>query len=308
MKICWDNLEKLEYTKKGNFRNQGITYYYNDSCKNCGEPFLSQKSEGIFCDNFCKNSGKFNYWYDKHGPMYNKKHSRKSKKKMSEASKGDKNSMYGKKHSMESIEKIRIANMGNDYGKVNYGKNNPNWKGGYRINNIPFYDTYAHQIDFCEDIRRNKEDQNVLEVKCAYCGKWYIPTMNNVCNRINALNGKLSNGVENRLYCSDKCKRECPIYKKQKYSAEESQTKQYSREVQPELRQMCFERDKFTCQKCGKTQAELDVGLQCHHVEGIRWEPLESADLDKVITFCKNCHIEVHKQPDCGYHDLRCPE
>ena len=21
---------------------------------------------------------------------------------------------------------------------------------------------------------------------------------------------------------------------------------------------------------------------------------------------CKNCHVEVHKQPDCGYHDMRC--
>lgn len=69
---------------------------------------------------------------------------------------------------------------------------------------------------------------------------------------------------------------------------------------------MCFERDNYTCQKCGITQDELDVGLHCHHVEGIRWEPLESADLDKVITFCKNCHIMVHKLPDCGYHDLRC--
>ena len=244
MKICWDNLEKLEYKNGFWYDNKRYHYYiYKDSCKNCGELFLAQKgSKGFFCNYFC----------------------------------------------------------------VNKNKNHANWKGGVTNKNIPLYDTYAHQISYCEEVRRNKQDPNVLEMKCAYCGKWYTPTRQNVDNRINAANGILSG--EHRLYCSKQCKKECPIYHKIKYQVghPKSNKSQYSREVQPELRQMCFERDKFTCQKCGKTQDELETGLHCHHIEGIRWEPLESADLDKVITFCKNCHVEVHKQPDCGYHDMRC--
>lgn len=48
--------------------------------------------------------------------------------------------------------------------------------------------------------------------------------------------------------------------------------------------------------------------LHCHHIEGIRWEPIESADMDKCIAVCKKCHKEIHKQKDCGYHDMRCEE
>ena len=233
--------------------------------------------------------------------MEKRKLSKEHKRKLSKVMEGENNPMYniGKKHpnygkhlSKETKEKI---------GNANKAGNSSFWKGGYRTKDIPRYDTYAPQISFCEKVRRNK-DPNILEVKCAYCGKWYIPKISSVRSRIQALNGNSSG--EHRLYCSTQCKQECPIYRKKLYP--KGFKPATSREVQPELRQMCFERDVFTCQKCGKHQDDLDVGLHCHHVEGIRWEPLESADLDKVITFCKNCHKEVHKQPDCGYHDLRC--
>jgi uncharacterized OB-fold protein len=234
MKICWDNLEKIRYKNGYWYNGYNVKYIYNDSCKNCGEPFLGQKNNK-FCDNSCSKMG----------------------------------------------------------------ENHGNYKDNITKKNIPFYDTYAPQISYCEKIRNNK---NILEIKCAYCGKWYIPTMREICNRIQALNNK--SGTEARLYCSTQCKQECPIYNRKKFPKGFKPVT--SREVQPELRQMCFERDNYTCQKCGKHQDELDVGLHCHHIEGIRWEPLESADLDKVITFCKICHEEVHKLPGCGYNDFKC--
>ena len=185
-------------------------------------------------------------------------------------------------------------------------ENSPNWNGGYYKNNIPRFDTYAHQISYCENVRKNKEDNNILEVKCAYCGKWHIPKCRNIINRIRALNGKFSVSSEYRLYCSDNCKLQCPIYNRSKWP--KGFKIATAREVQPELRQLVFKRDNYTCQKCGKNQDELECGLHCHHKEGILWEPLESADIDKSIAFCKDCHIEVHKLPDCGYYSLRCPE
>jgi 5-methylcytosine-specific restriction endonuclease McrA len=162
------------------------------------------------------------------------------------------------------------------------------------------FDTYAPQISYAEQVRKNKSD--ILEVKCAYCGKWFIPTLHEIISRIKALEGIFTG--EHRLYCSDNCKQECPIFHKKEWPKNHKPTT--SREVQPELRQMRFEFDNYTCQRCNKHQDELEVGLHCHHIEGIRWEPLESADLDMVITFCKICHKKVHKLPDCGYHDLRC--
>jgi len=189
--------------------------------------------------------------------------------------------MYGEKNSM--------------YGRT--GKSNPAWKGGVTKSKLPIYDTYAKQLSWCELVRRNKQDRSILEVKCAYCGKWYIPKRSDVSNRLCYLKGQRTS--ENRLYCSKQCKKECPIYRKSLYQADfEIST---SREVQPELRQMVFKRDNWTCQKCGSTKS-----LHCHHTEGIRWEPLESADIDKCITFCKNCHKEVHRKDGCKYHEMQC--
>lgn len=182
------------------------------------------------------------------------------------------------------------------------GKLSSNWKGGYYINNIPLYDNYAIKISYAETCRRNIKDNKILEVKCTYCGKWFIPTISQVYERIRALNGK--QGGEQRLYCSEKCKQECPIYGQRKYPKYYKPST--SREVQPELRQMRFKIDNYTCQKCNKYQDKLIVGLHCHHIEGIRWEPIESADVDKVITLCKNCHIEVHKKEGCKYYEMRC--
>jgi hypothetical protein len=290
MKICWDNLEKLKYRpdfhggvwqlKKSKNRHY---YIFKEFCECCGFPFLSRNGKGIFCDYSCAKT--------------NFQHSKKSKEKSRVAS-------LGKKQSIETIKK-----------RIKKGKDHYNWKGGVTEKDIVLYDTFAGKISFCEPVRRNKnvggsklvkqiwKNLDVLEVKCAYCGKWFAPARFQITNRIRALDNF---GSESRLYCSENCKKECPIYNQKLYpKGFKSAT---SREVQPELRQMCFERDNYTCQKCGKTKNELDVGLHCHHVEGIRWEPLESADLDKVITFCKTCHKEVHKQPDCGYHDMRCKE
>lgn len=265
MKICWDNLENIKLTKHGNFRDieRKETYVYMDSCNGCSEPYLIRKRERVnnFCSVSCSKKGK-------NHPNYGKYRLEKTKQKMSKA-------QMGKKHH--------------------------NWKGGITKKNIPFYDTYASQIEYAEKVRRNKEDENIIEVKCTYCGKWYVPKMTDIVYRIKALNGKYTNGTEYRLYCSDECKKECPIYNKHFYSTEESNTKQYSREVQPELRQMVFERDDYMCQKCFSIES-----LHCHHIEGIRWEPLESCDIDKCITYCKKCHKEVHEIEGCGYYDMKC--
>ena len=289
MKICWDNLEKLEYRPDlhgWQLDNRQICFY-KDSCLTCGEPFLGRK-EGLYCSYSCAKKGF--------------KHSDETKRKLREINLGRKDS-----------DEIR-----NKKGRP--GISHYNWKGGVTEKDIVLYDTFADRISFCESVRRNKNigkssiqkqfikqkwgNLDILEIKCTYCGNWFIPTRLQVTNRIRSLDGQITG--EGRFYCSDDCKQECPIYQQKLWP--KGFKPATSREVQPELRQMCFKRDDYICQKCGKSQDELDVGLQCHHIEGIRWEPLESADLDKVITFCKICHIEVHKQPDCGYYDLRCKE
>jgi len=273
MKICWDNLEKIKYRPdRGEWQDKtwkSMFYSYNDSCKKCGEPFLTLKvSKGDYCGLSCAKKGK--------------KLSEKTKRKISESKKG-------KKHSEEALQKMSKSTM---------GVKNPSYKGGVTKKNIPLYNTFASQIDYCEEVRRNKNDLAILEAKCTYCGKWFGPTRLSVVNRIQALNGEIQG--EGRLYCSENCKQACPIYHRSKYPKGFKLTT--SREVQPELRQMVLERDSWICQKCGETEAEL----HCHHIDPVSQNPIESADMDNCITLCKDCHIEIHQQDGCKYYELRC--
>lgn len=248
----------------------------------------------------------------KNNPFYGRTHTEENRRISSETNKGRDPWNKGMERTEEEKKKISEATKEAMKRpevrellkhKPDFSKNkHPKWTGGYYNKGIPLYNTYASQINYAEECRRNKNDKNVLEVKCAYCGRWFVPTVTQVYERIRSLNGR--NYGEQRIYCSDKCKHECPIFHQIAYPKDFKL--ETSREVQPELRQMRFEIDNYTCQKCNKHQDDLDCGLHCHHKEGIRWEPLESADIDKVITYCKNCHIEVHKQEGCGYNDMRC--
>ena len=75
-----------------------------------------------------------------------------------------------------------------------------------------------------------------------------------------------------------------------------------SREVQPHLRKLVLERDDWTCQKCGNGDKEL----HCHHMTGIEINPIESADMDNCITFCVDCHHEVHRLSYCNMRREKC--
>ena len=322
MKIYWDNIENAKLTKNGLLRINNRSYHIKE-CSNCNKEFLG-RIYSIFCSNKCAQIGQNNSYFscsnetkekikknlvDFTGKYHTEKSKRKIskklrgriiskewRKKLSESLSGENHPNYGKHLSRETRRKISESNKEKQGAK---GNESYRWDGGYHSNNIPKYDTYALKIDWCESVRRNKQDQNILEVKCAYCGKWYKPTLTSVRNRIQILNGNENYDGEHRFYCSNSCKFECPIFgqilwpKGFKIST--------SREAQPELRQMVLERDNYECQKCGSTEH-----LHCHHIEGILWEPLESADVDMCITLCKSCHIEVHKLPDCGTSDMRC--
>jgi len=220
------------------------------------------------------------------------KHSEESKKKMS---------IYAKNRTKEHLEKISNAakNRSTETRKkmsdAQKGKISPNWKGGYFKNNIASFEYHGKLLESFHEVRRNKEKLDVLETKCTYCGKWYTPTWIEINNRIKKVN---DNGGSN-LYCSNECKNECPTYNQQKYP--KGFKLATSREIQPELRKLVFERDNWLCVKCNSTS-----NIQCHHIDPVVNDPLESADLDNCITLCKNCHKEVHKKEGCRYNELRC--
>jgi len=140
-----------------------------------------------------------------------------------------------------------------------------------------------------------------IEVACAYCGKWVIPTTIQATSRTRALNN-MGQG-ESLIYCSDGCKYSCPVFHKQKHHGVfKSAT---SRESNPLLRQLVLKRDNYTCQKCGTVSGGC-IELHCHHVVPAAQNPMTANDPDVCVTLCKECHKATHKTPGCGYHELRC--
>ena len=181
-----------------------------------------------------------------------------------------------------------------------FGKRSTNYKGGVTELNLALYDTYAPQLDFVHEVRRNPKDLKLLQVRCVYCGDWTSPSRNDVRSRVKAL--KNYSGTECLFYCSDGCKAACPLYKRVKYPR--GFKKRYNREVQAELRKLVLFRDKYQCQICGKGKDSVE--LHCHHILGVNQNPIESADVDNCVTLCKYHHKQVHKLPGCGYNDLKC--
>ena len=137
-------------------------------------------------------------------------------------------------------------------------------------------------------------EDGVLLVKCKYCNKWFSPTNSEV-------KAYFQQGTS--LYCSNGCKKSCPTYRVQKY--EKGFRHNTSREVQPELRKLVLERDNWTCQKCGANKNDdITVTLHCHHIDPVKNNPIESADMDNCVTLCKACHKEAHSTKGCRYSDL----
>lgn len=161
------------------------------------------------------------------------------------------------------------------------------------------YEVYFNKLTI-DEMPRISEDGISLEVKCRYCGKYFIPNNRSIINRIVAISD--INHGEGSLYCSDGCKEACPIYNQEIHIKGYSQAT--SREVNPLIRQMCFERDNWGCQKCGATNKESQ--LHCHHVKGYTQNKILGNDIDNVITLCKECHKDVHSARGCKYSDLKC--
>jgi len=199
-----------------------------------------------------------------------------------------------KEYSRKYPEKIKGYN--GDYWKKNKEKLKKSKK-EYNKSDAT-YDTYSIQISYAESTRRDPKNLDLLQVKCVYCGKWYNPTNQQVSSRIKALEGRERGG--HRLYCTEKCKKLCPIYHQQKYP--KGQKPYYPiRGVQKEWADMVKERDGWKCVKCGSTE-----DLIAHHREGILWEPLESADIDVGITLCKECEKKVHRIEGCKDKEFQC--
>jgi hypothetical protein len=135
-----------------------------------------------------------------------------------------------------------------------------------------------------------------INVSCKRCGKLFIPSRNQINNRIKAYAGKLRG--EQNFYCSDKCKSECPIYgarSRSKGSSSEENNRNAAmvnsrRCKTKELKQLqCDRYGSSYCEKCGDT---IDVEL--HHTVMISDNPKMASNPAGHMLLCYGCHLEIH--------------
>lgn len=209
----------------------------------------------------------------------------------------------GHKHSMKwndfqqghGCAKCAYSSLSDRYKECN----NPFWKGGISKSNLPLYETYAPQLEQYHKVHKIiQDDLELLGVECTYCKKIYVPTAREVQSRIESI---ITGNKERNLYCSSKCKKDCPVFYRMKYP-KKFKNIQENRRDQGYWAKIVKSRDLGICQICG---AENDVVI-AHHIEAVSQNPIESLDLDNGITLCSNCHSKVHKLPGCTYNELKC--
>jgi hypothetical protein len=318
MKICWDNLEEHGFfiNKKGYLTSKKDRKHYTvvESCAWCGEPFLvreqalrTSRRPSIFCTTACATS----YRYRKRAEEnIGKRFGTRVITRLSDEDSRKFRFIYydfvcdcGKTGSAHLQSLVASESCGCQHKENLIKIHTKTLEEKIVENDIVPFSVYGERLTTYDNARLVEYNGfEVVEVPCAYCGKFFRPSRQQVFSRLYAINN-IKKG-ECRFYCSDYCKSACPTFKKHNWA--QGQAPATSREVQPELRQMVLERDNWTCQygNCGKTVH--DAELHCHHFEGIWLNPIESADLDMCITFCKKHHILVHKQRDCRYFELSC--
>lgn len=270
MKVCSKCKEEkcLSAFSKNKYNKDGLQYW----CKECIKALKSKRKDVYKLQNkeyYEKNSGKIKAY---HKDYRNKNKDTIIKKR--------------RQHYLDNKELILKNNKKNI---KKYHKTNAKYK------------TFANKLTQ-EEFPKLAEDGVSLEVKCRYCGKYFIPEYLQTQARVQALLGA-SRG-DCYLYCSSNCKKACPVYNQNKFP--KGFKKASSREVDPIVRQLTFERDNWECQACGKSVE--DVVLHCHHIEGYAQNPRLGNDVENCITLCKSCHKQVHKLPGCNYFELRCKE
>lgn len=204
---------------------------------------------------------------------------------------------HGKNYRIEFKDKEHLRAK-NKYAK--YKDKHSQYNKQYNQTQILYNSKVFQNIMLYEETRKDPNNNELGQVKCTYCGKWYNPLYKDVKRRTTTLN--LFKSGEGRLYCSNNCKKSCPIFKRIKFP--KNYKPMTSREVDPLIRQMAMERDNYQCQKCLRTTQEIP--LHAHHILSYKKNIMLANDIDNVIILCKECHKEVHQQEGCKYSELKC--
>ena len=149
------------------------------------------------------------------------------------------------------------------------------------------YNSYADQISWCEDVRKDPNNTAYLQVRCTYCNEWFNPTNTQVKCRSQAINDKIKTG-NYRFYCSSDCENNCCLFQQIKYP--KGKKPNGVRDGIYKWKQNILNRDNYKCRMC-----KVEEKLRAHHLFNYLKYSIVRLFPSNGITLCKECHSEFHK-------------
>lgn len=220
MKLCWEFLDKLRLTDR-NMNGHGLlvtdkmtstnlkvtqAWEYKELCDYCGKDYMgSIGSKTNYCD---KEHRHLHFLWKKEWRQLQKQNYKRNYPRR-----------YHKKHVHTEETLKKMSNMMKERWQtdkafrenIKDGKDNHMWSGGEWAS----YDKYTDKLNWYFNVRRDPNDADLLQVKCAYCEKWHRPKHLKVISVIHTIYGRYGAGNKKNgewlFYCQHECTRK--LYK-----------------------------------------------------------------------------------------------
>jgi len=305
----WNACPKVKENRIGKKRSNQTKKKLSESHK--GQVPWNKGLTDIYSDETKKKMGTPRYGSE--NPFYNKKHTDRTKKILSELRK---NKTYEEIYGHDKAKKIIELRKNKTYEEI-YGydkakkikesiaraiKNNDRSYLGLTISLIN--KRYPH-FSKIEEMRYNPKNKNEIQVHCKNhnCpnskekGGWFTPTYIQLYERIRQLEKDYGNDGS-YFYCSDECKNACPLYHFKGYDLSIKTEKLYTQDEYQQFRDFVLERDDYVCQYCGKLAEHV------HHERPQKLEPFFALDPFFAWSVCRECHYKYGHQDECSTGNL----
>lgn len=163
------------------------------------------------------------------------------------------------------------------------------------------YEKWKDRLKYFPEEEFACQEDGVLLVRCKKCKEFFAPTRSQMWSRWGAINNRYGDRTPNLfLYCSDKCKNECPHYGKILDPNIPSKRLMLSKRVEKEV----YDRADNKCEITGVSAD--DAKLVIHHVIPKTIAPELFSDLDNLILVSEEVHKELHRlYPECELSKLK---
>jgi hypothetical protein len=249
-------------------------------------------------------------------PMFGRKHSKKTKEKMSvKASKRRWSDEYKKKMSIkiksvkhkiftkETRKKISEACKGREVSE----KTRKKISLANRYTIIKLKEKYPIFAKI-EEMRYKPENEKEIQVHCKnhLCqnskeqGGWFTPTSGQISGR---LAGITFGNDGSYFYCCNDCKQICPLYR---LKAEDeisrnniNKNKYYTDSEYQTFRHQVLKREDYICEYCE------ELANHVHHSRPQKLEPGFILDPDFGVACCESCHYKYGHKDECSTENLK---